>query len=125
MAVRELKHVGKTFIQEKSIKDSVKELIEPKKEDKNKHYYYEDKSGNIDSNDLMKMIMSKLDKIGNYGSQNIYNEGGKNMKAIEVDFQRDIFLNKIDDSELTSKEVKGKVNNKLDKLKALRKRNGS
>tara|TARA_B100000131_G_scaffold314222_1_gene350726 strand:- start:483 stop:860 length:378 start_codon:yes stop_codon:yes gene_type:complete len=125
MAVKELKHVGKTFIQEKSIQDSVKELIQPKKEDKNKHYYYEDKSGNIDSNDLMKMIMNKLDKIGSYGTDNVYNENEKNMKAIEVDFQRDIFLNKIDDSELTSKEVKGKVNNKLDKLKALRKRNGS
>ena len=33
MAVKELKHIGKTFIQETPIQESVKKLIEPKQED--------------------------------------------------------------------------------------------
>ena len=45
-------------------------------------------------------------------------------KAVEVDIKREIAIGKVDVSAVKSEEYKGKVNNKLDKLKALRKRNG-
>ena len=47
------------------------------------------------------------------------------VKAIEVDIKKEIAIGKVDMSAIKSEEVKGKVNNKLNKLKALRKRNGS
>ena len=39
--------------------------------------------------------------------------------------EKEIAIGKVDMSAIKSEEVKGKVNNKLNKLKALRKRNGS
>ena len=46
------------------------------------------------------------------------------MKAIEVDIKKEIAIGKADMSSIKSEEYKGKVNNKLDKLKKLRRRNG-
>ena len=48
----------------------------------------------------------------------------KNGRAVEVDIKREIAIGKLDTNAVKSEEYKGKVNNKLDKLKKLRKRNG-
>jgi len=47
------------------------------------------------------------------------------VKAIEVDIKKEIAIGKFDISIIKSDEVKCKFNNKLDKLKKLRRRNGS
>ena len=93
-------------------------------------HYYEDKSGNIAVEDLLATIINKLDNVGNVNPRDIYGEEygvnkSKNLKAIEVDFKKDLYMGSLDTNKIQSEEIKGKVNNKLDKLKALRKRNGS
>ena len=45
-------------------------------------------------------------------------------RAVEVDIKKEIAIGKADMSIIKSEEVKGKVNNKLYKLKKLRRRNG-
>jgi hypothetical protein len=67
--------------------------------------------------ELMGKMLNKLDNIPG-GSQT-------GTKAIEVDIKKEIAIGKADMSSIKSEEVKGKVNNKLDKLKKLRRRNGS
>ena len=67
----------------------------------------------------MAKMLGKIDKFGNRiddGSQT-----GANV--IEVDIQREIAIGKADINGVKSEEVKGKVMNKKDKLKALRRRN--
>ena len=65
----------------------------------------------------MGKVLNKLDNI----------PGGSptGVKAIEVDIKKEISICKADMSSIKSEEVNGKVNNKLDKLKKLRRRNGS
>ena len=46
------------------------------------------------------------------------------MGPVEVDIKREIAVGKVDKNAVKSEVIQGKVNNKLDKLKALR-RNGS
>ena len=46
----------------------------------------------------------------------------KKNRAVEVDIKRSIAINKADMSDIKSEEFKGKVMNKKDKLKALRRR---
>ena len=126
MAVEELKLINKTFVKREPSKD----LIKKKNDDGKKAYYYEDKSGNIAVEDLLATIINKLDNVGNVNPRDIYGEEygvnkSKNLKAIEVDFKKDLYMGSLDTNKIQSEEIKGKVNNKLDKLKALRKRNGS
>ena len=126
MAVEELKLINKTFVQREPTKD----LIEKKEDDGKKAYYYEDKSGNVDVNDLLGAILNKLDNVGTINPRDIYGESygvdkTKNLKAIEVDFKKDLYMGSLDSDKIQSQVIKGKVNNKLDKLKALRKQNGS
>ena len=126
MAVEELKLINKTFVK----KEPTKTLIEKKEDDGKKAYYYEDKSGNVDVNDLLATILNKLDNVGSVNPRDIYGEDygvnkTKNLKAIEVDFKKDLYMGSLDTNKIESEEIKGKVNNKLNKLKALRKRNGS
>ena len=64
----------------------------------------------------MGKLMNKLD---NFSSDS---QTGTN--AIEVDIKREIAIGKVDSNAVKSEEIKGKVNNKLDKLKKLRRRNG-
>ena len=67
---------------------------------------------------MMSQMMGKLD---NLKSGNVYGE--KDSGAIDVDIKRNIFLAKPDKANIEIDDVKkGKVNNKLDKLRALRKR---
>ena len=68
---------------------------------------------------MMNTIMGKIDNIKvKNGNLNVYDEN----KAVDVDVKRNVFLSKADDSNVKIDNIKkGKVNNKLDKLRALRK----
>ena len=81
-----------------------------------KHTYTPDLNGNLQMEQLMGKLMNKLD---NFGSDS---QTGTN--AVEVDIKREIAIGKVDSNAVKSEEIKGKVNNKLDKLKKLRRRNG-
>ena len=81
-----------------------------------KHTYVPDTNGNLQMEQMMGKLMNKLD---NFGS-----DSQTGTKAIEVDIKREIAIGKVDSNAVKSEEYKGKVNNKLDKLKKLRRRNG-
>ena len=80
-----------------------------------KHTYTPEPNGNLQMEQMMGKLMNKLD--------NFDSPSQTGTKAIEVDIKKEIAIGKADMSSIKSEEVKGKVNNKLDKLKALRKRN--
>ena len=82
-----------------------------------KHTYQPD-NGNLQMNEMMTGIMNKLDGL------TVNPDIVKKSRAVEVDIKREIAIGKADMSSIKSEEIKGKVNNKLDKLKALRRRNG-
>ena len=81
-----------------------------------KHTYIPDKNGNLQMEQLMGKLMSKLDNFDSKLQTGI--------QAVEIDIKKEIAIGKVDLSAVKSEEVKGKVNNKLDKLKKLRRRNG-
>ena len=80
-----------------------------------KHTYQPD-NGNLQMNEMMTGIMNKLDGL------TVNPDIVKKSRAVEVDIKREIAIGKADVSSIKSEEIKGKVNNKLDKLKALRSR---
>ena len=82
-----------------------------------KHTYTPEPNGNLQMEQMMGKLMNKLDNFDSKSQTGI--------KAIEVDIKKEIAIGKADMSSIKSEEVKGKVNNKLDKLKKLRRRNGS
>ena len=82
-----------------------------------KHTYQPD-NGNLQMNEMMSGIMNKLDGL------TMHSDEIKQNRAIEVDIKRSISIGKADMSDIKSEEFKGKVMNKKDKLKALRRRNG-
>ena len=82
-----------------------------------KHTYTPEPNGNIQMEQMMGKLMNKLDNFDSPSQTGI--------KAIEVDIKKEIAIGKADMSSIKSEEVKGKVNNKLDKLKKLRRQNGS
>ena len=81
-----------------------------------KHTYQPD-NGNLQVNEMMTGIMNKLDGL------TVNSDIVKKSRAVEVDIKREIAIGKADMSDLKSEEFKGKVNNKKDKLKALRHKN--
>ena len=81
-----------------------------------KHFYQPD-NGNLQMNEFMTGVLNKLD--GLTVNPNIVEKS----RAIEVDIKREIAIGKADISSLKSEEFMGKVMNKKDKLKALRRRN--
>ena len=81
-----------------------------------KHSYIPESNGNLKMEELMGKMLNKLD--------NIPGSSQTGTKAIEVDIKKEIAIGKADMSSIKSEEVKVKVNNKLDKLKKLRRRNG-
>ena len=83
-----------------------------------KHTYQPD-NGNLQMSEMMTGIMNKLDGLTNVNTDIV-----KKNRAVEVDIKRAITIGDVDVNGVKSEEYKGKVNNKLDKLKALRKRNG-
>ena len=82
-----------------------------------KHTYTPEPNGNLEMEQMMGKLMNKLDNFDSPSQTGI--------KAVEVDIKKEIAIGKADMSSIKSEEVKGKVNNKLDKLKKLRRRNGS
>ena len=79
-----------------------------------KHTYQPD-NGNLQMSEMMTGIFNKLDGLTNL-NPNIVEKN----RAVEVDVKRSIAIGKADLSDLKSEEFKGKVMNKKDKLKALR-----
>ena len=82
-----------------------------------KHFYQPD-NGNLQMNEFMTGVMNKLDGL------TVNPDIVQKSRAVEVDIKREIAIGKADMSSIKSEEYKGKVKNKKDKLKALRKRNG-
>jgi len=82
-----------------------------------KHTYTPEPNGNLQMEQMMGKLMNKLDNFDSPSQTGV--------KAIEVDIKKEIAIGKADMSSIKSEEVKGKVNNKLNKLKKLRRRNGS
>ena len=74
-----------------------------------KHTYIPEPNGNLQMEQMMGKLMNKLD--------NFDSPSQTGTKAIEVDIKKEIAIGKVDMSAIKSEEVKGKVNNKLDKLK--------
>ena len=81
-----------------------------------KHTYQPD-NGNLQMSEFMTGVLNKLD-----GLQNLNPDIVQNNRAIEVDIKREIAISKADINGVTSEEIKGKVMNKKDKLKALRRK---
>ena len=79
---------------------------------------YQPENGNLQMSEFMTGVMNKLDGLTNL-NPNIVEKN----RAIEVDIKREIAIGKADINGVTSEEIKGKVMNKKDKLKALRRRN--
>ena len=80
-----------------------------------KHFYTPEPNGNLQMEQLMGKLINKLD--------NIPGESQTGTNAIEVDIKREIAIGKADINGVKSEEIKGKVMNKKDKLKALIRRN--
>ena len=80
-----------------------------------KHFYTPEPNGNLQMEQLMGKLINKLDSIPGQS------QTGTN--AIEIDIKREIAIGKADINGVKSEEIKGKVMNKKDKLKALRRRN--
>ena len=106
----------------KKFEESKKEVSGNIKEDtdlygERKHSYIPEPNGNLQMEQMMGKLMNKLD--------NFDSPSQTGTKAVEVDIKKEIAIGKADMSSIKSEEVKGKVNNKLDKLKKLRRRNGN
>ena len=126
MAVQKI--IGKRIVKYDTSNPNFREKPLPKKEvsgnvqenedvyGERKHYYTPDSNGNLQMEQMMGKLMNKLD--------NFDSKSQTGVKAVEVDIKKEIAIGKVDMSAIKSEEVKGKVNNKLDKLKKLRKRNG-
>ena len=81
-----------------------------------KHFYQPD-NGNLQMSEFMTGVMNKLDGLTTLNPDIV-----EKNRAIEVDIKREIAIGKADINGVTSEEIKGKVMNKKDKLKALRRR---
>ena len=81
-----------------------------------KHMYQPD-NGNLQMSEFMTGVMNKLDGLTTLNPEIV-----EKNRAIEVDIKREIAISKADINGVTSEEIKGKVMNKKDKLKALRRR---
>ena len=95
-------------------------IIAPEKTDiyGEKVHTYQPDNGNLQMSEFMTGVLNKLDGLTTL-NPNIVEKN----RAIEVDIKREIAISKADINGVTSEEIKGKVMNKKDKLKALRRRN--
>ena len=126
MAVQRI--VGKRIVKYDTSNPNYKEKPKPKQEvsgnvvedddvyGEKKHYYTPEPNGNLQMEQMMGKLMNKLD--------NFDSKSQTGVRAVEVDIKKEIAIGKVDVSAVKSEEVKGKGNNKLDKLKKLRRRNG-
>ena len=126
MAVQRI--IGKRIVKYDTTNPNFKEKPVPEKEvsgnivedddvyGERKHYYTPEPNGNLQMEQMMGKLMNKLD--------NFDSKSQTGVKAVEVDIKKEIAIGKVDVSAIKSEEVKGKVNNKLNKLKKLRRRIG-
>ena len=82
-----------------------------------KVHTYQPNNGNLQMSEFMTGVLNKLDGLTTL-NPNIVDKN----RAIEVDIKREIAISKADINGVTSEEIKGKVMNKKDKLKALRRK---
>ena len=120
MSVEPLK-IGKKFIKVESNLPKKPQVKTESKLPDNKSYSYVPKpNGNIDVDVFMDKLLKKLSSSSVIPTNNIYDD---NIKPVEVDIKKEIYIDKLDENQVTvDKVVEGKVNNKLDKLRALRKK---
>ena len=78
-------------------------------------HLYQPNNGNLQMSEFMTGVMNKLDGLTTLNPEIV-----EKNRAIEVDIKREIAISKADINGVTSEEIKGKVMNKKDKLKALR-----
>ena len=80
-------------------------------------HFYQPDTGNLQITELMTGMINKLDKLTTL-NPNIVDKN----RAIEVDIKREISIGKLDSNSVKSEEIKGTVNNNLDKLRKLRRK---
>ena len=78
---------------------------------------YQPENGNLQMTELMTGLINKLDNLKDINPQMV-----EDRSAIEVDIKREIAIGKLDTNAVKSEEIKGRVNNKLDKLRKLRRK---
>ncbi len=127
MAVQQI--IGKRIIKHDVSSPNYKKPPEPEVEEVNgnvveediygeKKHTYQPENGNLQMNEFMTGVLNKLDGL------TVSPDKLKNGRAVEVDIKREIAIGKLDTNAVKSEEYVGRVNNKKDKLKALRKQNG-
>ena len=124
MAVKPLGKVGMVFVP--SGKEKSYKLSRVKKGLNVQETIQDEGKNNLDVKELFDELIYKIDNMkissNSNGNLNVYGEP-KSMGAIDVDIKRNFSNYKADKTKIVVDEVKnGKVNNKLDKLRALRKR---
>ena len=120
MSVKPLSKVGMIFVPEG--KEKSYKLRNAKK----RNNIVSKQGQNLDVKELFDELIYKIDNMkissNNNGNLNVYGEP-KNLGAVDIDIKRNFSNYKADKTKIAIDEVqKGKVNNKLDKLRALRKR---
>jgi len=109
MAVERLT-TGKILIRSNN---SVSEAIRIKEDDDVYGESYLNNNSNLNVDELANLLAEKMN----------VNDVNKS-QAIDIDIKREIAIGKVDNNAVKSEVITGRVNNKLEKLKALR-RNGS
>ena len=109
MAVERLT-TGKILIRSNN---SVSKAIRIKEDDDVYGESYLNNNSNLNVDELANLLAEKM----NVNDVNT-------SRAIDIDIKREISIGKVDNNAVKSEVITGRVNNKLDKLKALR-RNGS
>ena len=77
-------------------------------------YYAKNESGNLQMEQMMGKLMTKLDNFGSKSQTGI--------KAVDVDIKKEIAIGKVDKNAVSSETTINRVKSKKDKLKALRRR---
>ena len=119
MAVKKL-NSKKIFLGERQSKNSFSLK-------RSKEKSFENLTNDNNVSDLLNKLIDKVDSLGNNSFVNdnyLYKKLKKNQQgAIEVDVKKNLFISEFDKSNIQIDDIKtGKTNNKLDKLRALRKK---
>ena len=78
-------------------------------------YYAKNESGNLQMEQMMGKLMTKIDNFGSKSQTGI--------KPVDVDIQREIAIGKVDKNAVKSETTTNSFKSKKDKLRALRRRN--
>ena len=77
-------------------------------------YYAKNESGNLQMEQMMGKLMTKIDNFGSKSQTGI--------KAVDVDIKKEIAIGKVDKNAVSSETTINRVKSKKHKLKALRRR---